>query len=282
MPELPEVEITARLIGEAVSGLKIESALTPGINALKTYDPPLSAVEGATITGVRRRGKLFRIELDKDLTMLVHLMSAGRLQLFDTRASLRDKTSRLLVRLEDGRELRLREFGTKQRAWVKLLRTADVESEETLAALGPEAWPDPPDLAELLAESRRPLYAELRDQHVIAGIGRSWLDEILHAAQISLFKRGVDLDPEEFERLREATGEQLGRALAHYEEILELPIPDKLPMPLLVHRRNGEPCPRCGDRLEAVFYEDYVMCYCPTCQTDGKLLKDRRLSRLLK
>src|SRR6202451_1560080 len=282
MPELPEVEVTARLIGEAVTGSKIESALTPGINALKTYDPPLSAVEGLRILGVRRRGKLFRIELENDLTMLIHLMSARRLQLFDKRASLRDKTSRLLVRLEDGRELRLREFGTKQRAWVKLLRTADVESEETRAALGPEAWPDPPDLAELLAESRRPLYAELRDQHVIAGIGRSWLDEILHAAQISLFKRGVDLDPEEFERLREATGEQLGRALAHYEEILELPIPDKLPSPLLVHRRNGEPCPRCGDRLEAVFYEDYVMCYCPTCQTDGKLLKDRRLSRLLK
>jgi formamidopyrimidine-DNA glycosylase len=282
MPELPEVEITSRLIGEAVTGSKIESALTPGINALKTYDPPLSAVEGLRIVGVRRRGKLFRIELENDLTILIHLMSAGRLQVFDTRASLRDKTSRLLVRLDDGRELRLREFGTKQRAWVKLLRTGDVDTEETVAALGPEAWPDPPDLAQLLADSKRPLYAELRDQHVIAGIGRSWLDEILHAAQISPFKRGADLDADEFARLREATTGQLGRALAHYEDVIKLPIPDKLPMPLLVHRRNGEPCPRCGDRLEAVFYEDYVMCYCPTCQTDGKLLKDRRLSRLLK
>jgi formamidopyrimidine-DNA glycosylase len=282
MPELPEVEITARLIGEAVTGLRIESALTPGINTLKTYDPPLGAVEGAAISGVRRRGKLFRIELESELTLLIHLMSAGRLQLFDTRSSLRDKTSRLLVRLDDGRELRLREFGTKQRAWVKLLRSSEVESEDTVAALGPEAWPDPPDLAELLADSKRPLYTELRDQHVIAGIGRSWLDEILHAAKISPFRRGADLEPDEFERLREATVEQLGRALAHYEDVIALPIPDKLPMPLTVHRRNGEPCPRCGDRLEAVFYEDYVMCYCPTCQTDGKLLKDRRLSRLLK
>jgi formamidopyrimidine-DNA glycosylase len=282
MPELPEVEITSRLIGEAVTGSRIESALTPGINALKTYDPPLSAIEGLRILGVRRRGKLFRVELENDLTLLIHLMSAGRLQLFDTRASLRDKTSRLLVRLDDGRELRLREFGTKQRAWVKLLRSSEVDAEETVAALGPEAWPDPPDFATLLSESRRPLYAELRDQHVIAGVGRSWLDEILHAAQISPFKRGVDLDPDEFERLREATVEQLGRAIGHYEDVIKLPIPDKLPMPLLVHRRNGEPCPRCGDRLEAVFYEDYVMCYCPTCQTDGKLLKDRRLSRLLK
>jgi formamidopyrimidine-DNA glycosylase len=282
MPELPEVEITARLIGEATKGARVESALAPGINALKTYDPPLHAIEGQTITGVRRRGKLFLVEFDNDLTALIHLMSAGRLQLFDTRASLRDKASRLLVRLDDGRELRLREFGTKQRAWVKLLTPEQLAEEETLAALGPEAWPDPPDLTELLDGSSRPLYAALRDQHVIAGIGRSWVDEILHAAKISPFKRGNDLDPEEAERLRTATVQTLSRALEHYEDAIKLPIPDKLPMPLTVHRRNGEPCPRCGDRLEAVFYEDYVMCYCPTCQTDGKLMKDRRLSRLLK
>ena len=117
---------------------------------------------------------------------------------------------------------------------------------------------------------------------MIAGIGRSWVDEILHAAMISPFKRGSDLDEDESGRLRETTVRILGDAIAHYEQSLKLPIPDKLPMPLTVHRRNGEPCPRCGDRLEAVFYEDYVMCYCPTCQTEGKLLKDRRLSRLLK
>jgi formamidopyrimidine-DNA glycosylase len=122
----------------------------------------------------------------------------------------------------------------------------------------------------------------LRDQHVIAGIGRSWVDEILHGAMISPFKRGSDLEPAEAEQLRETTVRVLGDAIAHYEQTLSLPIPDKLPMPLTVHRRNGEPCPRCGDQLEAVFYEDYVMCYCPTCQTEGKLLKDRRLSRLLK
>ena len=117
---------------------------------------------------------------------------------------------------------------------------------------------------------------------MIAGIGRSWVDEILHTAKLSPFKRGSDLDPDEEQRLREAIGRVLGEAIAHYEQTLSLPIPDKLPMPLTVHRRNGEPCPRCGDQLEAVFYEDYVMCYCPTCQTDGKVLKDRRLSRLLK
>jgi formamidopyrimidine-DNA glycosylase len=281
MPELPEVEISARLIGAAIEGQKIESALAPGINALKTFDPPLTAVVDRHVVGLRRRGKLFVLELEDELAMLVHLMSAGRLQLFDSRASLRDRTSRLLLRVEDGRELRLREFGTKQRAWVKVLASDQLEHDETIAALGPEAWPDPPPLGPLLAEPR-PLHGLLRDQHVVAGIGRSWVDEILHAAMLSPFKRGADLDGGEAERLREVTVQVLGGAIAHYESTLQLPIPDKLPMPLTVHRRNGEPCPRCGDQLEAVFYEDYVMCYCPACQTEGKLLKDRLLSRLLK
>jgi formamidopyrimidine-DNA glycosylase len=281
MPELPEVEITARRIGAATAGATVESALAPGLNALKTYDPPISTLEGQRVEGVRRRGKLFLLDFEDELTLLAHLMSAGRLQLFNQRASLRDRTSRFLLRLSDGRELRLREFGTKQRAWVKLLRAAEVEGDETLAALGPEAWPDPPDFAPLL-DAPRPLHTLLRDQHVVAGIGRSWVDEILHAAELSPFKRGADLDGDEAERLRAATTRELGRAIAHYEEVIALPIPDKLPMPLNIHRHQGDPCPRCGDKLEAVFYEDYVMSYCPTCQTEGKLLKDRRLSRLLR
>jgi formamidopyrimidine-DNA glycosylase len=292
VPELPEVEITARLIGAAVSGAEVESVLAPGINAVKTFDPPLHGLEGATIEGIRRRGKLFLIDLHAggsaeppaDYTLLVHLMSAGRLQLFDKRASLRDKTSRVLLRIAGERELRLREFGTKQRAWVKLLRREEVDTEETLAALGPEAWPDTPDAATLrqLLDQPRPLYTSLRDQHVIAGIGRSWVDEILHTAKLSPFKRGSDLTDEEAVVLREAIHDRLGGALAVYEEKLAVPLPDKLPLPLTVHRHNGDPCPRCGTTIEAVHYEDYVMCYCPVCQTEGKVLKDRRLSRLLK
>ena len=293
MPELPEVEITARLIGAATAGAVIESALAPGLNAVKTFDPPLSSLAGATIAGIRRRGKLFLIDLDAggpagppaDLTLVVHLMSAGRLQLFDKRASLKDRTSRVLLRLADGeRELRLREFGTKQRAWVKLLRREAVSDEETLSALGLEAWPQTPDAERLraLLDQPRPLYTLLRDQHVIAGIGRSWVDEILHSAKLSPFKRGADLSSDEAGVLRDAIHGRLGGALEYYEQALTLPIPDKLPLPLTVHRHNGEPCPRCGTTLEAVFYEDYVMCYCPFCQTDGKVLKDRRLSRLLK
>jgi formamidopyrimidine-DNA glycosylase len=283
VPELPEVEITARRLDAALRGAVVESALAPGINALKTFDPPLQAIVGAAVTGVRRRGKHVVVDIAGDLALLVHLMSAGRLQLFDKRATLRDRTSRLLVRLDDGRELRLREFGTKQAAWVKVLREADVEADEALAGLGPEAWPQPPPLRELLAEQgARPLNAVLRDQHVIAGIGRSWVDEILWTAMLSPFKRADDLDDEEAEALRTAMIDRLDGAIEHYERVVELPIPDKLPMPLEVHRRQGEPCPRCGATLEAVHYEDYVMCYCPHDQTGGRVLKDRRLSRLLK
>ena len=285
MPELPEVEITARRLSEALAGAVVESAAAPGLNALKTFDPPLSALEGRTIQRVRRIGKHLVVDLSEELHLLCHLMSAGRLQLFDKRAGPRDRTSRLLVRLPEERELRLREFGTRQQAWVKLLRGAGAVAEDpAVATLGPEAWPAPPqDLGALLEPAgARPLHAVLRDQRVIAGIGRSWVDEILWVAELSPFKRGDELSAEEGTRLRAAILGKLGGALDHYERVVTLPIPDKLPLPLEVHRHEGQPCPRCGTTLEAVHYESYVMAYCPTDQTGGKVLKDRRLSRLLK
>jgi formamidopyrimidine-DNA glycosylase len=286
MPELPEMEITARRLAAALPGERIESALAPGLNALKTFDPPLSALDGATFRDVRRRGKLLLLEADTEahgpLTLLLHLMSAGRAQMFDKRASLRDRTSRVLLRLPADRELRVREFGTKQAAWVKLLTLDGLEAEESLRTLGPEAWPDPPnDLRELLDEPR-PLHSMLRDQKVLAGIGRTWVDEILHAAKLSPFKRGDDLSEAESRALREAMVGELQRVIDAYEESVQLPLPEKFPKPTRVHAHQGEPCPRCDTVLEAVFYEDYVMSYCPHCQTEGRILKDRRLSRLLK
>jgi len=281
VPELPEVEITARLLDRALAGAEIESATAPGINALKTFDPPLSQLTGHRIAAVRRRGKHVIVETDGALALLIHLMSAGRLQLYEKRAGPRDRTSRLLVRLADGRELRLREFGSKQAAWVKLLAAAELEQDGALATLGPEAWPDPPSLADVL-DVARPLHTLLRDQRTIAGIGRSWVDEILWRAKLSPFKRGNDLDDDERARLREAIVSTLTDALAHYEQVVQLPVPDKLPMPLEIHRHEGEPCPRCGETLKSVHFEDYVIAYCPACQTDGRVLKDRRLSRLLR
>jgi formamidopyrimidine-DNA glycosylase len=286
VPELPEMEIVARRLDEALPGETIESARTPGLNALKTFDPPFSAIDGATFTGARRRGKLLLLDVDTPsqgpLVLLLHLMSAGRAQLFDKRASIKDRTSRVLFRLPGDRELRVREFGTKQAAWVKLLRPDAVEADEALDGLGPEAWPDPPeDLAERLA-APRPLHSMLRDQRVIAGIGRTWVDEILHAARLSPFKRGDDLSPDEVDALREAIPGELQRVLDVYEEQVQLPLPEKFPKPTRVHAHQGKPCPRCETVLEAVFYEDYVMSYCPHCQTEDRVLKDRRLSRLLK
>ena len=285
MPELPDIELylaalRPRVLGHAVQRTRVASAFF-----VRTFDPPLSALEGATIADVRRRGKLLLLEASTNaygpLTLLMHLMSAGRLQLQPKRGSLRDKTSRVLIRLPEDHELRLREFGTKQAAWIKLLRPDAVEEDQQLRTLGPEAWPDPPELGPLL-KSNRPLHSLLRDQQVIAGIGRTWVDEILHAAKLSPFKRGDDLSEREAKALRTAMVGELQRVIDVYEEKVKLPLPEKFPKPTRVHAHQGEPCPRCETVLEAVFYEDYVMSYCPHCQTEGRILKDRRLSRLLK
>jgi formamidopyrimidine-DNA glycosylase len=282
VPELPEVEITARRLNSALAGRRVESALAPGMVTMKTFDPPLDAIVGREITAVRRAGKMPIVELG-DLSLLIHLMSAGRLQLFDKHASLRDKRSRLLLRIDDGRELRLREFGTQQRAWAKLLATDLVDDDEAVATLGPEAWPAPPleRFAELIDQPRH-LHPLLRDQRTIAGIGRSWVDEILWEAELSPFTQGDHLDEDSVARLHGAIDEVLGRTLAHYEEVVGDSLPDKAPMPLKVHKRQGEPCPRCGETLAAVFFKDHLTTYCPKEQTGGRVLKDRRLSRLLK
>src|ERR671926_423342 len=168
MPELPEVEIVVRRLDRAISGVEVESALAPGMVTMKTVQPPLDTLAGRTVTGVRRIGKMPVVEFG-DLSLLVHLMSAGRLQLFDERASLRDKRSRLLVRLRDGRELRLREFGTQQRAWAKLLTPGDLAADETVVKLGPEAWPPPPvEELQRLVDQPHHLHPMLRDQRTIA------------------------------------------------------------------------------------------------------------------
>jgi len=281
MPELPEVEITARRLDSALAGTTVESALGPGMNVMKTFEPPLEELAGRSITAIRRVGKMPIVELG-DLALLIHLMSAGRLRIFDKRASPKDRASRILLRLASGRELRLREFGTKQRAWAKLLPTEVVEEDEAVATLGPEAWPAPPlDVFAAAIDQPRHLHPLLRHQRDIAGIGRSWVDEILWEARLSPFKQGSELDEAEIERLHAAL-HVLGDAIDHYEEVVGDELPDKLPMPLRIHKREGEPCPRCGTTIEAVFFAEHQTNYCPKEQTGGRVLKDRRLSRLLK
>jgi formamidopyrimidine-DNA glycosylase len=281
MPELPEVEIVCRRLNTSLSGAAVESAVAPGMNVMKTFDPPLDSIVGREVSGVRRVGKMPVVEFG-DLSLLIHLMSAGRLRVFEKRASLKDRASRVLVRLEDRRELRLREFGTKQRAWAKLLPSGAVAADEMVASLGPEAWPPPPleQLAALIDQPRH-LHPLLRHQKDIAGIGRSWVDEILWEARLSPFKKGSELDQEEVARLHAAL-HVLGDAIDHYEATIGAEVPDKVPMPLQVHKREGQPCPRCGTTIEAVFFSEHQTNYCPEEQTGGRVLKDRRLSKLLK
>jgi formamidopyrimidine-DNA glycosylase len=281
MPELPEVEIVARRLDAALTGAEVESVLAPGMNVMKTFDPPLDALVGRKLTGVRRVGKMPVVEFG-DLALLVHLMSAGRLRVHDKRASLKDRASRVLIRLTDGRELRLREMGTKQRAWAKLLPVDAVAADEMVASLGPEAWPPPP-LEQFAAAIDKPrhLHPLLRHQKDIAGIGRSWVDEILWEARLSPFKKGSELEPEEVERLHAAL-HVLGDAIDHYEETIGPDVADKVPKPLKIHKHEGEPCPRCGATIEAVYFSEHQTSYCPAEQTGGRILKDRRLSKLLK
>src|SRR3954469_13954873 len=287
MPELPEVEITARRLSTALEGAEVESALAAGVAPVKVFEPSLDALTGAKVEGVRRIGKMLAVDFAPTdgagpLTLLIHLMSAGRLQLFERRASLKDRRSRLLVRITDGHELRLREFGTKQAAWARLLRRDEVADDEMVSTLGPDAWPAPPlkEFREAIDQPRH-LHPLLRHQRDIAGIGRSWVDEILWEARLSPFKKGSELRGEEIKRIRDSL-HVLGDAIDHYEEVVGPEIPDKMPMPLKVHRREGEPCPRCGTTIEAVFFAEHQMNYCPEEQTGGRVLKDRRLSRLLK
>ncbi len=282
MPELPEVEIVVRRLRAGLEGARVEAAAAPGVVTMRTFDPTLEALIGRELTDARRAGKM-PILVFGELALLVHLMSAGRVGVFEGRASARDRRVRLRVTFADGRELRLREFGTQQRAWAKLLAADAVEEDESVATLGPEAWPPPPldEFAETVRQSRH-LHPLLRDQRAIAGIGRSWVDEILWTARLSPFRQGSDLGESEVEALHAACDEVLGGALEHYERVIGDSLPDKAPMPLQVHARQGEPCPRCGTTLAAVFFKDHVTTYCPEEQTGGRVLKDRRLSRLLR
>lgn len=282
MPEMPEVEFWARRLDQALRGAEVERAEARGMVALKSVKPPLTELAGTRIDGVRRIAKMFVVEAG-DFRLLIHLMQGGRLAIHPQPAKRSDRSARIVIGLADGRELRLRERGKRQRAWAKLLLARDLEADEDVAKLGPEAWPAPP-LTEFERIIRQPhhLHPHLRNQRQICGIGRSWVDEILWQACLSPFKQGDRLSDDELAALHGALA-LLGAAVETYEaEVPAGEIPDKLPMPLRIHKQEGEPCPRCGAALAAVYFAEHSTTYCPQCQTGGKLLADRRLSRLLK
>jgi formamidopyrimidine-DNA glycosylase len=275
LPELPEVEALRRTLDEPVRAFPIERAGPAHIATLKTFDPPLQALEGRRLAGAERRGKrlLFPTE-DGELVVLVHLMTAGRLRYLAAGDS-GPKTPAFRLRFQGGGELILTEAGSRKRAGVWLL-TPEAAQEE-LAHLGPEALGLGADaLGELLASESRRLHSLLRDQRAIAGIGRAWANEILHHARLSPFALSRDLDSAEVERLAEAIDTELSRGL----ELRERGQGDK--RVYRIHGKLGEPCYVCGTPIARVDYEEHTVYYCPECQTGRRVLKDRRLSRLLK
>ncbi len=275
MPELPEVEAWRRQLDPLVRKAPVEQAGPAHIATLQTFDPPISALEGEGLKGVERRAKRFLLPTDDgELVLMVHLMSAGRLKYVPPNGK-GAKTPMFRLRFENGGELQLTEAGSKKRAGVWLLRPAELAVE--LAHLGPEADAlSTEDVARILASDSRRLHSLLRDQRLIAGIGRAWANEILWAAQLSPYQLSTQVDAAGTERLAAAIHAELERGLglrlegAKDEQVYR------------VHKKLGRPCDRCGTPIAQVDFEEHTIFYCPSCQTGGRTLKDRRLSRLLK
>jgi formamidopyrimidine-DNA glycosylase len=275
MPELPEVEAWVRELDPQVSRSAIESARSGHVATLKTFDPRPAALEGRRFRGAERRGKNLILPMDDgELVLRVHLMSAGRLR-YVPAGKKGPARPMFAVRFTDGGELVLTEAGKKKRAGVWLVTPAQLEAD--LAHLGPDALDvDETTLAEILGRERRQLHPLLRDQRALAGIGRAHANEILWEARISPFRLSTDLSPDEVETLATVIRDDLARAL-------ELRIAGKGDdVVYRVHGRFGEPCPRCGETLRRVDFEEHTITYCPAEQTGGRVLKDRRLSRLLR
>ena len=275
MPEYPEMESWRRQLDDPVRAFPVAKAGPAHIATLKTYDPPLTALEGRRFEGVERRGKrlLFPTE-DGDLVLLVHLMTAGRLKYLRA-GEAGPKTAAFRLEFERGAQLVLTEAGAKKRAGVWLLAPEQVEVE--LEHLGPEAYGIGAErLAEIAAGESRRLHSLLRDQRVLAGIGRAWANEILHRAQLSPYALTKELAPDEIQRLAAAIDSELERGL----ELRQRNANDK--RTYRVHRKLAEPCYVCGTPIAQVDFEEHTIFYCPTCQTGRRILKDRRLSRLLR
>jgi len=275
MPELPEVEAWVRELSPLVARAPIASARPGHIATLKSFDPPPGALEGRTFAGSERRGKnlLFPTD-DGELVLRVHLMSAGRLR-YVAPGKKGPAKPMFRVAFADGGELDLTEAGKKRRAGVWLLTPEALDAE--LAHLGPDALDlDAASLGALLRAERRQLHSLLRDQRALAGIGRAHANEVLWEARLPPFRISTELSDEEVERLATAIHDDLSRAL-------ELRLQGKGDAAVYrVHGHYGEPCPRCGETLLRVDFEEHTITYCAACQTGGRILKDRRLSRLLR
>ena len=290
MPELPEVEALREFLDAHLVGKEIARVLPVAISVLKTYDPPLTALEGAEVTAVGRHGKFLDLTTTGaagELHLLIHLARAGWLRWQDPLPSGPPKPGKgplaLRTALTGGDGFDLTEAGTTKRLAVHLVH--DPQEVPGVARLGPDPLAEdfgPEALTALLAGERRQIKGALRDQRLIAGIGNAYSDEILHAASMSPFKPTRNLTPEETTALWTALRTTLREAVERSHGLAAGRLKAEKKSGLRVHGRTGEPCPVCGDTIREVSFSDSSLQYCPTCQTGGKQLADRRLSRLLK
>jgi formamidopyrimidine-DNA glycosylase len=287
MPEMPEVEGLVEYLRGRVTGLRVEKATVSAINALKTYDPPLTALIGAHVTAVDRHGKFLDIATDSDGHLVFHLAKAGWLRWYDALPATIIKPGKtpiaLRVGFDDGSGFDLTEAGTKKSLAVYAVRSPD--EVPGIARLGPDPLSEGFDretFGALLAGRRTQIKGVLRDQSIIAGVGNAYSDEILHAAKMSPYALAATLTDDEVDRLFRAMVETLTEAIAEARGKPPAELKDAKRRGMRVHGRRGEACPVCGDEVRSVFFADNSLEYCPTCQTGGKLLADRRLSRLLK
>ncbi len=279
---MPELQALAEGLDRVLSGRRVESATVWQPATLKSTDPALSDLAGEKVERVWRRGKLVGIDAG-DLSLVMHLMQAGRLGLTRRKTGRPGKAACLDLNVEGGLLLRLRELSTERRAKAHVLERTATAEHPMLATLGPEPVGLVPGGWQAgLASPAARLHTALRDGHRVAGIGRCYANEIMWAAQMAPYARTDRLPEEAWPRLAAAADAVLTQALERARERISTDLPNKERRVTAVHGHYGEPCLRCGTTLARVSFVDYELAYCPSCQTDGKVYADRRMSRLLK
>ncbi len=285
VPELPEVEALAAYLRERAVGLQVKRIDVAAISVLKTFDPPVTAVAGQELTGTSRWGKFLDLHIGSELHLIVHLARAGWLHYRDNLPPAPLKPGKgpiaLRVHLSDGSGFDLTEAGTQKKLAAYLVR--DPQEVPGVARLGPDALSlDADGLAEIFKSRNAQIKGVLRDQQVLAGVGNAYSDEILHVAKMSPFARADKLTREQLEQLHSAMQTVLTEAVARSVGQKAATLKAEKRAGLRVHGKAGQQCPVCGDVVREVSFADSSLQYCATCQTSGKPLADRRLSRLLR
>jgi formamidopyrimidine-DNA glycosylase len=277
MPELPEMQGLAERMHDLFAGARLRRVTPLQFSAAKTADPPIEGLYGRALESVGRRGKFVVMGFGGP-RVLVHLSQGGRVDFEDPPKTTRPKPGVVRFFFDERPSILVKEFGTQRKAGWWVLADGD---DGPLERLGPE--PGSPEFDEIIltAADRRRVHTILRDQKTVAGIGRGYSDDILHRARLSPYASLAKLGETERRALLDATKAVLDDALA-LERTRTGGLPTKISGRFTVHGHHGEPCPRCGEELQRVWHEDYEIVYCPSCQTGGKILADRRLSRLIR